>query len=637
MVGTAGHIDHGKTALVKLLTGCDTDRLPEEKARGMTIDLGFAACTLPNDRRVGIVDVPGHERFIHNMVAGVTGIDFVLLVVAADDGVMPQTVEHFHIVRLLGVRQGMVAVTKIDLVPPERVAEVREQVALLVAGSFLEGRPVVPISAKTAEGFEAFYDTFARLVDQTAEREESGPFRLHVERAFVLQGHGVIISGIPRSGCVRAGETLQLLPGESLKRVRGLQVYGMDMPAARAGECVALKMADLALGEVRRGCVLATPGYFGPARFLDARFQLLREHGAALPPRTAIRLHVGTAEVPGHLVLPSLEPLKPGAEAYVQIQLKEPVVAAPGDPFVLRALSPVRTLGGGHVVGLDERRVRRSKRGWTEARAEQDRAFRDPVSALAYALKQAGLQTLRLRDLARLALIQEAEALKLVASMVREGRALELGGGHYLHPAALQTARERVLQVLHRFHDEQPMSAGFAPKDIVQALGIERAVGEAAIRSLRDAGALSVEHDWLFVPGRAPKLSREQAEIAEAVLSLYESSAFASPRPDELPDKLNRAADRIEPVFQLLLQSGRLVRLSDKVVLSATNLEISRRKLLECLAARGETDAATFKDALGATRKYAIPILEYWDKQGLTRRVGDVRRPGKSLEKPGPN
>jgi selenocysteine-specific elongation factor len=624
-VGTAGHIDHGKTSLVKCLTGCDTDTLPEEKARGMTIDLGFATCLLPGDRRVGIVDVPGHERFIHNMVAGATGIDVVLLVVAADDGVMPQTVEHFHIVRLLGIKSGMVAVTKIDMIAPERVADVVAQVRDLVAGSFLEGCPIVPVSSKTGEGFDAFYAAFTAIVDQTAQRDASGAFRMHVERAFVLQGLGSIASGIPGSGTVRVGDSVELLPAGGVKKVRGVQVYGADAPEGRAGECVALRLGDVSHGEIVRGMVLATPGYCAPTRLVSARFHAVPSLTRPLKPRTAVRFHIGTTDVTGYLVLPELAPLAPGADAYVQFQLNDPVVAAPGDFFVARLLSPVMTIGGGTVVAPETMKLRRSRGDWAETVRERDQAFHDPAAALGYVLKQAGAGALPLAELARQAFLSVEAARTHVAELVRAGGAVDLGGDRYVDAAAMPGVCAQVMAVIGRMHDAAPLSLGFARKDVLRELSGDRNVVEKAISQLLEAGTLRQLETGYQDPARAPRLSPAQAALAAKLVETYRRTGFASPRRDELPALVGAPAAALDPVFDHLVQVGELVVLSDKVVLDKGHVAESRRRLADYLAAHGTLESGAFKDVIGSTRKYSIPILEYWDAKGLTRRVGNNR------------
>jgi selenocysteine-specific elongation factor len=624
-VGTAGHIDHGKTELVKLLTGCDTDRLPEEKQRGMTIDLGFATCSLPNNRRVGIVDVPGHERFIHNMVAGAAAIDVVLLVVAADDGVMPQTIEHFHIVRMLGIRSGMVAITKTDLVGAERVAEVEEQVVQLLAGSFMEGCAVVPVSSKTGAGFEAFYEKFVAVVDRTAEREASGAFRLHVERSFVLKGLGTIVSGIPCSGKVRLGDSVDLLPRGEKKKVRGIQVYGVDAEEGRAGECLALRLADVSHDDVVRGMVLASPGYFEPTRFVDAKFHMLPGLDRALEPRTAVRFHIGTSDVPGHLVLPDLSPLRPGMETYVQFQLSRPVVAAPDDFFVVRMLSPVRTIGGGYVVAQSNVRMRRSKGEWLDACIEHEQAFKDPADALLYVLEHAEGKPVKLDDAARQAVLNMETAKQYVDSLVQRGSAVELPGGRYVESKAVEVACEEIVGTLNRFHDKHPLSMGFEKKELLRELNGDHHVLDRAMAELVEQKKVVINNAGLQLQERAPSLSASQSVIASKITDAYRKAHFSSSRRDELPALIGAPARVIEPVVDHLVQTGELVEVSDKVILHRDAIEESRRKLTEYLAQHGSLESGAFKDMLSTTRKYSIPVLEYWDAQGLTRRVGNKR------------
>lgn len=624
-VGTAGHIDHGKTSLVKYLTGCDCDTLPEEKARGMTIDLGFATCILPNHRRVGIVDVPGHERFIHNMVAGATAIDVVMLVVAADDGIMPQTLEHFHIVRLLGIRSGLVAVTKIDMVSRERVEEVVAGVRNLVQGSFLENAPILPVSSKTGEGFDGFYDAFVAIVDRTALKNATGAFRMHLERSFVLQGIGTVISGIPRSGAVKVGDEIELLPSGDRKRVRGVQVYGQDAEVGKAGECVALKLGDLAREETRRGVVLATPGYFSPARFVNVRLFLVPTLDRPLKARCAVRFHVGTTDAIGYLVIPADAKAVAGAELYAQVQLNEPIVTAPGDFFVVRLLSPVKTIGGGTVVSMEGSKMRRSREGWTESVKEYEEAYKDPKAALALVLEGVGgTPTLRL-ELARKAFVNEESAGSELAALVQEGTAVDLGGDRYVHRKFVTAAGEEVLAVLNRMHDAKPLSLGFAKKDVFRELKSEHAVVERAMKEFLETKAIRLTEAGLQIPVRAPSLTPKQAMIAEKLLEIYQRAGFAAPRQDELPPLLGMPESLIKPVFDLLVQRGQLVVLSDKVVLHKLAVAVSKQKLVEYLTKNGSMESGVFKDVLGTTRKYSIPLLEYWDANGLTRRTGNVR------------
>ncbi|MCL2105182.1 MAG: selenocysteine-specific translation elongation factor, partial [Kiritimatiellaeota bacterium] len=466
-LGTAGHIDHGKTSIVQCLTGCWCDRLPEEQARGMTIDLGFAVWQRADGRRVGIVDVPGHERFIHNMVAGASGIDVVMLVVAADDGVMPQTVEHVQIVRMLGVRRGLVVINKVDLADEEKRVFVEEEVRECVSGTFLEGTPVVRFSAKTGEGLPELLAALEGVVDGTLARDDSGPFLLHVERSFVLKGLGAIVSGIPRSGRVKIGDEVELLPDATRHTVKGIQTYGVPTDVGRAGECVALRLSGITTDNAARGKGVAATGYFHPSRFLNVKFFYLPHHDRPLEPRTAIRFHVGTSDTPGHIVLPERERLLPGGETYAQIQLSRPVVAAPGDFFVLRLLSPVRTLGGGTLIDHSDAKLRRGRGNWIENRIEKERAVDDDAYALLLALKACGATPCHMDNWARQANVARDAAQAKAAVLAEHGDAIALPGDRYVSADALAAMTADLTARLNALHDAHPLYCGFEKKEIL--------------------------------------------------------------------------------------------------------------------------------------------------------------------------
>ncbi|MBI5361993.1 MAG: selenocysteine-specific translation elongation factor, partial [Planctomycetes bacterium] len=361
VIGTAGHIDHGKSTLVKTLTGIDPDRLKEEQERGMTIDLGFARFALPDGRKVGIVDVPGHERFVKNMVAGATGIDLVVLVVAADDGVMPQTREHVAILSILGVRRGLVALTKIDMVEPGLVELATEDVRSTLHGTFLEDAPILPLSSITGVGLDEFKRVLFRMASETPPRSDAGVFRMPIQRVFSAHGFGTIVTGIPVSGSVAVGDVIEVLPKGLKSKVRGIQAYGESTDKARAGHSCALNLADVDHKDVVRGNVAAAPGFFRPVQMVGARFTALATNAKPIENRTQIRLHTGTAECVGEVVLLDQEAIEPGAEGLVQLRLDEPVVCAPGDRFVLRLASPTVTLGGGVILEESKHRLKRFK------------------------------------------------------------------------------------------------------------------------------------------------------------------------------------------------------------------------------------------------------------------------------------
>lgn len=624
-VGTAGHIDHGKTELVKFLTGCNTDRLPEEKERGMTIDLGFATCELPNHRRVGIVDVPGHERFIHNMVAGATGIDVAILVIAADDGVMPQTIEHFHILRMLGVKTGMIVINKMDLVSKERVDEVSGQAASLIAGSFLEGCPIVPFSARTGEGFNEFHSNFVATVDRTVERGSNGPFRLNVERAFILKGLGTIISGIPCSGRVKLGDEMELLPTGDRSKVRGIQVYGTDAEEALAGECTALKMSGASKIKVQRGMVLATPGFFTPASFINARFQFLPHISKPLKPRTSIRLHIGTTDVPGHMILPELTSLQPGSESYVQFQLRTPVIAAPGDFFVVRMLSPVTTIGGGYVVAPVSTKMRRTHGDWINDCINREKAFEKPETALAYILEHSAPEPMTIQQLAHLSFMNEDAARRYMPSLLENGHAVELPGGRYTHPHIIRAVSEEITAVLNRLHDAQPVSIGFPKRVLFRELHSDGILVDKALDDLIDNDIAGESDAGLHLKARLPQLSDKQARTARAIETVYKEKAFTSPSEDELPELLGMPAVLIKPVLDHLVQTGVMVKITDKIILHSSHVNDAREKIISLIELNGPVEPGHIKDLLGTSRKYSIPLMEYFDRIGLTVRKGNGR------------
>lgn len=624
-VGTAGHIDHGKTELVKYLTGCNTDVLPEEKERGMTINIGFATCELPDNRRVGIVDVPGHERFIHNMVAGAAGIDVVMLVVAADDGVMPQTIEHFHIVRMLGVSSGMVVITKSDLVEESRIEEVRQEVVSLVRNSFLEGCPIVAFSSRTGAGFDEFHSAFVSVVNKTAERNADGPFRMHVERAFILEGLGTIISGIPCSGRVRMGDELELLPSGRKTKVRGIQVYGVDSGEALSGECVALRMSDIAKINPGRGMVLAEQGFFAPSKFINARFQCLPHVVVPLKPRTAVRFHVGTADVSGHMVLPELKELRPGEESYVQFQLNSPVVAAPGDFFIARLLSPAVTIGGGYVVASVDAKLRRSSGDWQKECVEREEAFRKPETALDYVVANAGPEPLTLRQTAHMAFMNEEAAGKYIEPMVKAKTLIMLPGGRYVSCANLALAAGEIINVLNRLHDLKPVSTGFPKKDVFLMLRSNRAILDRALEDLKEKGTVISSEAGLALKERATELSPGQAKVAGKIEKIYIDGGYSSPRTDELPALVGVPDGLIKPVLERMVQTGTIILTEEKIAFHRDHIASAMDQLVEYITEHGSIESGVFRDMLGTTRKYSIPLLEYFDRTGLTVRKDNIR------------
>ena len=624
-LGTAGHIDHGKTSIVRCLTGCWCDRLPEEQARGMTIDLGFAVWQRADGRRVGIVDVPGHERFIHNMVAGASGIDVVMLVVAADDGVMPQTVEHVQIVRMLGVRRGLVVMNKVDLADEEKRAFVEAEVRACVAGTFLEDAPVVRFSAKTGEGLPELLSTLEKVVDGTVERDDSGPFLLHVERAFVLKGLGTIVSGIPRAGRVRVGDEVELLPDATRHTVKGIQTYGATTGFGRAGECVALRLSGISTDNAARGKVVAATGYFQPSRFLNVRFFYLPHHDRPLAPRTAIRFHIGTSDTPGHIVLPERERLLPGNETYAQIQLARPVVAAPGDFFVLRQLSPVKTLGGGTLIDHSESKLRRGRGNWLEDRIEKEKAVDDDTHALLLALKTCGVTPCHIDNWARQASVALDVAKVKAAELVGRGDAVAFPGDRYTSADALAAMTSDLVARLDALHDAHPLYRGFEKKDILKSFSGARLMVDRVFENLLTEGLLQQEQERFLLTTRESQPSPKDRQTLERLTGIFDRAGFVTPRPDELPATLGLPQAAVDEALTHLCHCGVLAGLDAQVFIHTRHLATARQVLVDHLERNGRIRLAEYKDLLNTSRKFAVPLLEHWDKSGLTRREGDDR------------
>lgn len=625
MLGTAGHIDHGKTSVVQSLTGYWCARLPEEKARGMTIDLGFTAWDAGNGMRIGIVDMPGHERFIHNMVAGASGIDMVMLVVAADDGVMPQTVEHVQIIRMLGVRKGLIVLNKCDMVDEARQAQVETDIRECVKDTFLENAPCVRFSAKTNTGLDALQTALRKVIAETSARDDKGTFLLHVERAFQLKGLGTIVSGIPRSGTLKIGDEVEMLPEGTKHRVRGIQVYGNTVDEGRAGECVALRLSDISRDAAERGKVIALPGYFKSQRFMNVRMLYLPQNVKSLEPRTAIMFHVGTSETPGHLLLPSLEKLAPGTETYAQIQLDRPVVAAPGDFYLVRRRSPATTLGGGTVIDCSDIKLRRGRGTWPEDRKAAEDASGDDAKAMLLALEKAGDDPCHIDNWAKLASMTLESSKPAAATLVSEGFVVLLSGERYVTEEVFVTCRESLIKRMNALHDEHPLYRGFEKKTICLSFPASRILLDRVFEALLGDDTLMAEGPRFFLKNCGAVLDKKQQSIANNIAAIYEGAKYETPRPDSLPARLHLTQREIDEIMMNLRHCGLLVQLEDSVVIHGKWVKESGELLETHLKKAVRIDAEGFKDLIKTSRKFAIPLLEYWDVMGLTRREGNDR------------
>ena len=638
MLGTAGHVDHGKTALVKLLTGCETDTLAEEKQRGLTIDLGFAPCRLADDRIVGVVDVPGHVDFIRNMVAGAHGLDVVIFVVAADDGIMPQTHEHLHILTLMGLRHGLVALTKIDLVEPARRQQVIEELHGLLAGTFLAGAPICPISNVTGKGFEGFFDALNQVVSACEDRPSTGVFRVWVEDVFTIRGAGTVVTGIPTRGMVRVGDELLLLPPGQRAHVRRMQVYGADASEARAGECVALNLPELDHLALRRGMVLCGSDALPVVTMAEAELHILGSVRGKVDDFLEAHLHVGTASVLARMGMLEFTEMTAGQAQMVQLRLTEPLPLAPGDRFVLRAnvgaegQSGLVTIGGGRVLGISNARLRRRKPWTLDLLAARRDALDDPARWCELMLRESGAP-LTPRDLQAKCLMRAEELAVLVESLRSQGRVVQTSAGGLVSHALLEEAAARMLDAVQAFHRANPQRSGLSREELLPAAAGSGEILDLAFESLMQARQLERVGTVFAQPGWRARLADPDQRLSDQIVAAFQKAGWAGPTAAEMAASLGQPLPRVEKVMNLLAERAVLARLDARTFVHHDALESAKAVVLRLFAQQPSFSTMAFRDALGVSRKYAVPLLDYLDKIRFTVRSGHDRTPGAEARK----
>ncbi len=625
VLGTAGHIDHGKTTLVKALTGIETDRLKEEKARGITIELGFAHLDLPGGQRLGIVDVPGHEKFVKNMVAGAAGIDLVALVIAADEGVMPQTREHLDICRLLGVEHGLVVLTKKDMVDAEWLELVTEDVSEYLAGTFLEGAPMIPVSGVTGEGIDELTDALADMVADLEEQPAHGPFRLPVDRVFTMKGFGTVITGTAVGGSASVGDELTIYPRDFTARVRGLQVHGDEVQTVRRGQRTAINLQGVEKSGVMRGDVLATPGALKPSLWLDLQAKALVDMARPLKHRAPIRLHTGTAEVLGRVLLLDRDELRPGQEAMIQVRLDQPVAAMAGDRYVIRSYSPVATIVGGVIVHPHPTRRKRNR---PEIIADLNTIHKgQPAQRIAVHARLAGEAGITAAELARLVALMPKERDKLISEMLTRQELVRFDkeGGRMLAAAVRDELSEKFLTLLADYHQANPLKGGMPREELKNRLtrsGDVKLFGHLLAR-LEGEGRVKAEKDLLRLSEHKVRLAGEDKALRERFERAYKEAGFTPPYFKELAAGLD--PEQAKEVLGVLVSDGVLVKIKQDLYYHGEPLAELRGRLVSYLEENERIAAAQFKELTGLSRKYLIPLLEHFDATQLTMRVGDER------------
>ena len=623
-VGTAGHVDHGKTAMVKLLTGCETDTLKAEKERGLSIDLGFAPCTV-GDLGVGIVDVPGHEHFVKTMVAGAAGMDAVLLVVAADDGVMPQTREHLDILTLLGVADGMVVLTKIDRVTPEKVEERRRELEEFLRGTFLENADIAPLSNVTGEGFDGFYKALAAMVARIGPKSSEGVFRMPVDRAFSPKGVGTVVTGIPVTGRAGVGDEVVLLPQNEAGRINAIEVYGEAGEAATAGECAALNVRRWDHGAIERGNTVAAPGFFEPRRWFACSMRVLDDAKFTLKNGTKVRFHTGTSETNASVYLMRAQRAGPGEEGIVQVRTEAPLVAGPADRFIVRSLSPVRTVGGGMIIEGLERRLRRSRPGTLEDLRERAEAVTDEKAFVLYCLKAAGLGAAAVEDISLRVKLPRDRTGRMLRELADAGDAVEISDGLFMHAAAAAEAAGRVRKALETHHETAPESPGLSPAAVADAAGLDQTVAGGVVERLTAEGDIARSGEYVALSTHEITVSGEDREVFEGVEALFREGGFKPPSVDGVIERTGFDAARVKKAVGSFLERGILVRVGEGLFFHRDAVAEAEKRLREYIRREGRLESVKFKYLLDTTRKYAIPLLDYFDNANVTVRVGYTR------------
>jgi selenocysteine-specific elongation factor len=628
ILGTAGHIDHGKTSLVKAITGIDTDRLKEEKERGITIELGFAHLDLPSGQQLGVVDVPGHEKFVKNMVAGATGIDIVAMVIAADEGVMPQTREHMEICTLLGVRYGLVALTKVDLVDEEMLELAQEDIREFTRGSFLENAPVIPVSAATGQGLPELVQALDGLSRQVPVRPPSSLFRLPVDRVFTMKGFGTVITGTLVSGKVQVGDSIMVYPGRISSKVRGIQVHNHSVPAAEAGMRTAINFQGLDKEVVNRGDVLSSPQGLKPSHMIDVQFHYLASGGKPMKNRTRVRFHTGTSEILGNLILLEHDELKPGETTVAQLRLDAPVAIVKGDHYVVRSYSPVRTVGGGQILNPIPPKHKRFNPGIIQGL--KDILSSGPEALIGFHLEASGHAGTCFADL-RLTTSLTDKQLELALQGMMSARTIiqiDKETRTFVHKKSFDTLVKAAAEHLKGYHQAFPLKSGMLKEELKSKFPPDTDVKlfNLVLNQMIKDNVVAQEEKTVRLKSHKVSLAGDEATLRQKMLKIYRDSGLQPPFFRDVTESLKAEPAQAKDVLNLLIEEGQIIRTKDDLYFHAEAIADLKLRLVKFLEQHGEMNPSQFKDMTGgASRKFLIPLLEYFDSKNVTLRVGDVR------------
>ena len=628
IIGTAGHVDHGKTVLIKALTGVDTDRLQEEKKRGISIDLGFAPFALPGGRIAGIVDVPGHERFIHNMLAGAAGVDLVLLVVDASEGVMPQTREHLDILQILGIQKGIVVITKIDLVDEEWREMVLEEIAEELAGTFLEQAPMAAVSAINGQGIDELKELIDRSTTELLSRNANAPLRLPVDRSFTIDGFGTVVTGTLIQGSVTTGDTVEIVPPGVQARVRNIQVHDSDVEQAEAGSRVALNLAGIERTEVSRGSVVAKVGYFRETSLIDVSVNLLAKVKKPLKNLEPVHFFLGSARTVGKFLLLEQDDLKGGESALAQCRLESPLVAERGDRFVIRSYSPMTTIGGGKVLEPFPVRHRRFRRPVIEQLQQLEQSSGSAGDAAFICAK---FNELIIADMARLGKetrFDQAQLVAIVENLVSSQVLKEVGKSYTLTEKYLELT-EAINAELHKYHREYPLSPGISKARVRACLPpvVSQKDYDAIVELMQAEKQLTISDSLVSLAGFKPAPAEKDKKVLDNLTALYLSAQLQPPTVNDAMEKAGGEIKRADQLMNYLVHNNVLVKISENSYIHKEALEKAQKMLVEHFKSHQTITLAEFRDLSSSSRKYAQVILEYFDRVKATKRVDDYRVP----------
>lgn len=625
IIGTAGHIDHGKTSLVKALTGIDADRLPEEKQRGLTIDIGFAYLDLNSDYRISIVDVPGHERFVKNMLAGATSINLVLFVIAADDGVMPQTVEHLEIINLLGIQHGIVVVTKKDLVTDEWLEVVQDDIKRILTGTTLEHAPILPVSTITGEGIESCKAMIKKLITQVKVRGSNRVFRLPIDRSFTISGYGCVVTGPILGGQISVDNEVEILPLKKTLRVRGIEVTGEQVHTAFAGQRAAINLTGIKSSEVKRGYELSIPGYLEPTNLIDVTLKLVKSIKNPLKNRTRIRFHINTSEVMGRVILLDRDILKPGEESCIQIFLENLITTERNDRFIIRSYSPAYTIGGGVVLRSNTTRLKRFKE--ETLKILKTLASGNLADIVEQIYSNNSHAVLTSDDISRQANIHPSIAADITAELVKKGSLLKFdidSKGVVFHRNTIAALREEILHILRTFHKENPLKAGIEEtylKTLLRKDTHPLSIA-ASLSTLKREKTIKVIDGKLSLKDFEIELSAQDKSKANKIEEFFLHAGFTPPSIEEVYTKFGTSS---KSTISLLVEQKKIIALENDLYFHTTTLDTLKGIIKEYIRKHGSINVAQFRDLTKTSRKFAVPLMEYFDAIRFTRRTGDVR------------